>query len=463
MSPRHKNKIKSKQNSRSVAQTPTSLPVLQPNAGGIDIGAREIFVAVPPGRDPRPVRAFATFTADLHALRDWLQACGVTTVVMESTGVYWIPLFQILESAGIEVCLVNARHCKNLPGRKTDVQDCQWLQYLHSVGLLRGSFRPADQVCAVRSLLRHRDGLVRAAATCVHRLHKALTQMNVQLQHVIADVTGVTGLAILEAILAGERDPVALAKLRDGRIRASTDTITKSLRGDWRSEHLFTLRQGLETWKHYQAQLTACDAETARLLAAFDAKVDGAAHPLPPRTSTHKSPQKNEPRFAAREELYRTCGVDLTQVPGFQSGTALVLVGELGPDFAERFPTAKHFGSWLGLCPDNRITGGKIMSSSTRDVNSRAATALRLAAQGLNKAQNYFGDLYRRWKARLGTPKAITAMAHKLARILWHLFKYREAFNPEVFRKEAEKMKRKKLARLHNTAAALGLKLVPAQ
>lgn len=459
MSPRHKGKKKIP----SVSKTTPSLPVLQPHAAGIDIGAREIYVAVPPDSEPRPVRAFDTFTDDLHALRDWLKACGVTSIAMESTGVYWIPLFQILETAGIEVCLVNARHCKNLPGRKTDVQDCQWLQYLHSVGLLRGSFRPPETVCAVRSLLRHRDGLVRAAATCVHRLHKALTQMNVQLQHVIADITGVTGLAILEALLSGERDPVTLAKLKDGRIRANTDTIAKSLHGDWRAEHLFTLRQTLETWKHYQAQITACDEEIARLLARFTAKVDVAAHPLPPRTSTHKSPQKNEPRFEARAELYRTCGVDLTQVPGLQSGTALVLLAELGPDFAERFPTAKHFGSWLGLCPDNRITGGKIMSSATRDVKSRAATALRLAAQGLNKAQNYFGDLYRRWKARLGTPKAITAMAHKLARILWHLFKYREAFNPEVFRKEEAKMQRKRLARLHNTATALGLKLVPTQ
>ena len=459
MSPRPKGRKKS----RSVSKTVPSLPVLHPHAAGIDLGAREIYVAVPPDHAPRPVRAFATFTDDLLALRDWLKACGITTVAMESTGVYWIPLFQILEAAGIEVCLVNARHCKNLPGRKTDVQDCQWLQYLHAVGLLRGSFRPPETVCAVRSLLRHRDGLVRAAATCVHRLHKALTQMNIQLQHVIADLTGVTGLAILEAILAGERDPVALAKLKDGHLRASADTLAKSLRGDWRAEHLFTLRQTLATWKHYQAQITACDEAVARLFQGFAAKVDIAERPLPPRTSTHKAPQKNAPRFEAREELYRTCGVDLTQVPGLQCSTALVLVGELGPDFAERFPTAKHFGSWLGLCPDNRITGGKVMSSTTRDVKSRAATALRLAAQALNSAQNYFGDLYRRWKARLGTPKAITAMAHKLARVLWHLFKYREAFNPEVFRKEEERIQRKKLARLHNTAAALGLRLVPAQ
>ena len=347
MSPRHKSKKKNP----SVSKTPPSLPVLHPHAAGIDIGAREIYVAVPPERDPKPVRCFATFTADLLALRDWLKGCGVVTVAMESTGIYWIPLFQILEAAGLEVCLVNARHCKNLPGRKTDVQDCQWLQYLHAVGLLRGSFRPPETVCAVRSLLRHRDGLVRAAATCVHRLHKALTQMNVQLQHVIADVTGVTGLAMLEALLAGERDPVVLARLKDGRIRASTDTIAKGLRGDWRAEHLFTLGQTLATWKHYQAQITACDEEVGRQFAGFDAKADVAAFPLPARTSTRKSPQKNEPRFEAREELYRTCGVDLTQVPGIQSGTALALVVELGPDFAERFPTAKHFASWLGVCP----------------------------------------------------------------------------------------------------------------
>src|ERR1035438_1443169 len=268
-------KVKKKASRKANVQ----LPTLHPHAAGIDIGATAIQVAVPCDADPKPIRTFTTFTDDLHTLRDWLLKCGVKTVAMESTSVYWIPLFQILEAAGLEVCLVNARHCKNLPGRKTDVQDCQWLQYLHSVGLLRGSFRPPETVCAVRSLLRHRDGLVRAAATCVSRLHKALTQMNVQLQHVIADITGVTGLAILEAILAGERDPRTLAKLKDGRIRATSDVIAKSLRGDWRSEHLFTLRQCLDTWKHYQAQITACDAETARLIQGFAPKVDVAAQP----------------------------------------------------------------------------------------------------------------------------------------------------------------------------------------
>ena len=442
--------------------TVTSLPTLHPHAAGIDVGAREIYVAVPPAAGPQPVRAFPTFTADLLALRDWLKTCGITTVAMESTGVYWIPLYQILDAAGIEVCLVNARHCQNLPGRKSDVQDCQWLQYLHAVGLLRGSFRPPEMVCAVRSLLRHRANLVRGAARCVHHLHKVLTQMNVQLHHVISDLTGVTGQAILTALLAGERDPVTLARLANPRIQASAETLARSLRGDWRGEHLFVLAQAHATWEHHQTHLTAVDQEIARLLAAFDARVDLKEKPLPPRQTSHRKPQRNEPQFPARTELYRTLGVDLTQVPGLETGTALVILGELGRDFAEKFPTAKHFASWLGLCPDNRITGGQVKSAHTRPVKNRVADALRRAAQCLWNAKNYFGDLYRRWKARLGTPEAITAMAHKLARILWHLCKYKEAFNPEVFREAEEKQARKRRQRLENQATALGLKLVAA-
>jgi transposase len=456
MSPRSKSKPPKGQSS-------VALPTLHPHAAGIDLGAREIYAAVPPGADARPVRAFPTFTEDLHALRDWLKACGVTTVAMESTGVYWIPLFQILEAAGLEVCLVNARHCKNLPGRKTDVQDCQWLQHLHSVGLLRGSFRPADQVCAVRAILRHRDSLVRGASRCVSHLHKAFTQMNVQLQHVISDLTGVTGQAILQAILGGERDPQKLAALKDHRIKASHDTLAKSLRGDWRPEHLFTLRQTHALWQTHQSLIAECDAQIEQMLRAFDTRVDVAGAPLPAAKSGHKKAQRNQPQFAAREECYRVLGVDLTAVPGFQTPTVLVLLCELGPEFAEKFPTAKHFGSWLGLCPDNRITGGKIYSVRTRDVKSRVAEALRLAAQSLWHAQNYFGELYRRWKARLGGPKAITAMAHKLARLLWHLLKFKQPFNPQVFAQAEEKMKRQKLNRLQTLATTLNYRLVPLQ
>src|SRR5436853_4429125 len=358
MAPRRKsNSRKAKDKS-----SPFPLPTLHPHAAGIDVGAREVYVAVPPGADPRPVRRFETFTEDLLAVRDWLQACGVDAIALESTGVYWIPLFQILEAAGLEVVLVNARHCKNLPGRKTDVQDCQWLQYLHSVGLLRPSFRPADEVCAVRSILRHRDSLVEGASRCVSHLHKSLTQMNVQLQHVISDLTGVTGLAILEAVLAGERDPVTLAQLKDHRIKATREVIAKSLRGDWREEHLFTLRQSYALWKTHQQLITACDQQIESMLQQFDTRA-GKDASLAPATTSHKKPQKNEPQFLAREECFRVLGVDLTAVPGFQTPTVLVLACELGPGFAEKFNTAKHFGSWLGLCPDNRITGGNTHSA----------------------------------------------------------------------------------------------------
>ena len=417
MSAQSKVKSKAATKAAKAARASVSLSTLHAHAAGIDLGAREIYVAVPPGTCARTVRVFPTFTEDLHALRDWLKECQVTTVAMESTGVYWIPLFQILESAGIEVCLVNARHCKNLPGRKTDVQDCQWLQHLHAVGLLRASFRPADQVCAVRAILRHRDALLRGASRCVSHLHKALTQMNVQLQHVISDLTGVTGQAILQAILDGERDPQTLAALKDRRIKASRDVLAKSLHGDWRAEHLFTLRQTHDLWQKHQALIAACDEEIAALLKTFDSRAAKETEPTPAKPG-HNKTQKNEPQFGVRQECYRVLGVDLTAVPGFQGPTALVLLGELGPGFVERFPTAKHFGSWLGLCPDNWITGGKIYSVRTREVKSRVAGALRLAARRLWRAQNYFGELYRRWKARLGGPKAITAMAHKLARIL---------------------------------------------
>jgi transposase len=442
------------------AKTNTQLPTIKPHAAGIDIGATQIQVAVPLDADEKPVRTFTTFTDDLLLIRDWLKQCQIKTVAMESTSVYWIPLFQILEAAQIEVCLVNARHAKNVPGKKTDISDCQWLQYLHSVGLLRASFRPPEHICAVRSLLRHRGTLVRYASDHVRHLHKVLTQMNIQIQHVISDITGVTGLQILEAILNGERDRQKLAALKDHRIKASADTIARSLQGDWRAEHLFVLQQALDTWKHYQHLIARCDEQIEKDLATFEGKP--AAHPLPAPATSHRQAQRNEPRFDARTQLHRLCGVDLTQVPGVQVTTALALFTELGPDFVNRFPTAKCFGSWLGLCPDNRITGGKIISAKTREVKSRSAQALRLAAQSLWRAKNYLGDCFRRWKARLGTAKAITAMAHKLARILWHMIKFNKPYDPNVWAAAEEKLKKKKIQRLHQQATALGYKLLTA-
>lgn len=448
----------SKVRKSAIAKSNLQLPTLHPHAAGIDVGAAAVQAAVAVDADPKPVRTFSTFTDDLLKLRDWFKELGIRTVAMESTSVYWIPLFQMLEAAGIEVCLVNARHAKNLPGRKTDVSDAQWLQYLHSVGLLRASFRPPEHICAVRALLRHRSNLVRYAGQQVQHLHKALTQMNVQIHNVLTDMVGETGLLILEAIVAGERDPQKLAALKNNRVKSSRDTLARSLQGHWQTEHLFALGQALATWRHYQTQITQCDAEIEKMLRQLDARVDLKEKPLPlARLRRSHGPCI---AFDARAELYRVWGVDVTQVPSIQEGTALVLFTELGPDFVNKFSTAKCFSSWLGLCPDNRITGGKILSAKTRDVKNRVATALRLAAQSLWRTEDYLGQCFRRWKARLGTPKAITAMAHKLARILWHLVKYQQAYDPKIWVAAEEKLKAKRFKRLQQTAASFGLKLV---
>jgi transposase len=435
-------------------KTASALPTLHPHAAGIDIGATEIFVAVPADSDPEPVRSFETFTADLNALADWLLQCHIRTVAMESTGVYWIALFQILERRGLEVCLVNARHVQNVPGRKSDVSDCQWLQYLHAVGLLRGSFRPPAEVCAIRSLLRHRETLVGMAATHVQHMHKALTQMNLQLHHVITDVTGKTGLLILDAILSGERDPQALAELRDRRIKSSKEVLVKALHGDYLPEHLFTLRQALSSWRHYQHLLSECDAEIERRLSEFDVSE------LPPPSETPSPPPVASEGIDLKTELHRILGVDLTKVPGLQVHSVHALFSEIGRDLSA-FPTAKHFVSWLGLCPDNRISGGKILSVRTRDVKSRAARVLRLAAQSLHRSPTALGAFYRKMRAKLGAPKAITATAHKLARIVYHLLTTQQPYDESVFAQGERSHQERRLHRLQKEAAALGFTLAP--
>jgi transposase len=436
------------------------LPVINPNAAAVDISSTEMYVCVPLDRDAEPIRKFGAFTPDLHALADWLGQCGVKSVAMEATGVYWIPLFQILETRGFEVCLVNARHVKNVPGRKTDVVDCQWLQYLHAVGLLRASFRPADDICILRSLLRHRDNLIEMASCHIQHMQKALDQMNLHLHHVISDITGVTGLAILDAILSGERNPVVLAELRDYRIKASPDIIAKALVGDYRTEHLFTLRQSLEAYRHYRRLIEDCDAEIHRQLDSFDSKIDPSQHPIPASTSSHRRPADNEFRFDLREELYRILGFDLSQVPGFQARTIYAIFAELGSDLS-KFPTVRHFVSWLGLCPDNRISGGKILSVRTRKVKNRIALALRRAASSLLRSSSPLGDFFRRMRAKLGPPKAITATAHKLARILFHLLTTRQPYDPTVLLRDAEKQRKRVEAKLRSPARALGFQLVP--
>lgn len=436
-----------------------SLPVIEPNAAGVDIGATQIFVAVPPDRDAEPIRSFDTFTAELERMADWLQQCQIRTVAMESTGVYWIPLFQILEKRQIEVRLVNARHVKNVPGRKTDVEDCQWIQHLHAVGLLRGSFRPDDEICAIRSLWRHRESLIQLATVHLQHMQKALDQMNVQVHHVISDLAGATGLAIVEAILAGERDPRTLAQLRDWRIRASEETIMKSLVGDYREEHLFTLGQSLKSYRHYQELIQQLDIQVKEMVQRLPSKVDPNEKPLPKEKNPRKTPWRNEPP-QLRDDLYRAFGVDLTQVPGINTLTAQMLLTEVGPDFS-RFPTAAAFCSWLRLCPDPKISGGKILSTKTRPTKNRAALALRMAAQGLHRSQTFLGEYFRRMKARLGTPKAMTAAAHKLARIVYHMVTTRREYDTTVFRDQERRSQARKAVKLQIQAKELGYELVP--
>lgn len=442
----------------------TSVPILsclELNAAGVDVGATEIYIAVPADRDPQPVRRFSTFTGDLHVAADWLKACGIEAVAMESTGVYWIPFFQILEARGFKVLLVNAHHVKNVPGRKSDVSDCQWIQYLLSVGLLRASFRPEQAVCTVRSILRHRDNLVQLASTHIQHMQKALDQMNLQLHHVISDITGLTGMAIVEAILEGRRDPLALAKLRDPRIKATENTIAKALVGDYRPEHLFTLRQSLAAYRHYQELIAACDVEIERCLASFQSKIDLTLHPLQKPQDRHK-PRRNELRFDLRSHLYRIFGVDLTQIPGVNALTAHTLLAEIGPDLS-CFANASVFASWLGLCPDNRISGGKILSVKTRTVKNRAATALRMAAQSLHRSHSSLGQYYRRMRTKLGTPKAITAAAHKLARIIYHLLTTRKPYQESICAQHEVRYHQQLEARLRKHARALGFELTPKQ
>lgn len=436
-----------------------NLKCIEPDAAGIDVGATEIYAAVPPDRDPKPVRSFQTFTEDLQALAAWLLACRIRTVAMESTGVYWIPVFQILEARGIQVCLVNSRYVKHVPGRKSDVMDCQWLQYLHSVGLLRASFRPEDAICQIRSLWRHRDGLVQMAAEHVQHIHKALTQMNLQLHHVLSDVTGQSGLQILDAILAGERDPALLAGLRDRKVKASAETVMKSLVGDYRREHLFTLDQSLQAYRYYQKLIAACDKEIEAYLQELDSKIDVDQSPLSPEPHAHK-PRKNEFRFDIRAELYRIWGVDLTAVPGVNALTAHTLLAEIGRDMS-RFANASAFAAWLGLSPESNKSGGRVLSSKTRRTQNRANRALRVAAQALHGSGSHLGDYYRRMRARLGAPKAIVATAHKLARIVFYLLTTGKAYDESVFASHEQHRRIRIEIRLRRQAKQFGYQLVP--
>lgn len=446
------------------------LAVRHPDAAGIDVGNSSHYVAVRPDRDPDSVRRFECFTADLHRLADWLRQCGVTTVAMQSTGVYWIPLYEILDARGLEVYLVNARHTKNLPGRKTDVQESQWLLKLHTYGLLRNSFHPPAEIRVVRTYWRQRGEHVHAVSTCIQRMQKALTQMNIQLANVISDLSGWTGQRIVRAILAGERDPATLAALRHPGIHATEDTIAKSLEGTWQPDLLFVLQQEVALYDAYQQRITECDQALEQHLKSVADKVAAAApkgEPAPttpgekrrPGPKRRRNAGSHAPQFDLGRELHRISGVDLTRIDGIDVSVAQTLISEVGCDMT-RWATEAHFASWLGLCPDNRISGDKVLRKGTRHVVNRAATALRLAATTLLRSQSYLGAQYRRLRARLGAPKAITAMAHKLARLVYRLLRWGHEYVDKGLQYYEERHREQQLQRLKSTAAKLGLHLV---
>jgi len=441
---------------------PAVLEMLNPNAAGIDVSSEDLWVCVPANRATVNVRKFGVYTDQLYAIADWLTECGVTSVAMESTGVYWIPLYQVLEERGLEVCLTNAKHLKNVSGRpKTDRLDCQWIQRLHSYGFLLASFRPTDEICRIRSIQRHRDSVIQDASRHVQHMQKALHQMNVLLPKVVKDITGVTGMAILQKILDGERNPVKLAKLRKPQCKSTEDEIARALNGDYRSEHLFVLRQAHTAYGFVQQQLRECDREIERLLTAIDKQLDANQTPPPDRTKPQQPKRKNQHHFTgdARTLLYECFGTDVTELTGIETTNALELYTEVGADMSP-WATDKQFTSWLGLSPNAKASGGKMISSQTRKVTSRAAQIFRLAAKSAARSKTFIGAFYRRMKARVGAPKAMTATARKIAVIFYHMVKDRVPFRELGEDYAHQQHQDRLLKRLQHQAKQLGYTVV---
>jgi transposase len=432
------------------------MKVIHPNAAGIDVGNAEHYVAVPSQLDPEPVRKFGCFTAELRATAEWLSQIGVTTVALQSTGVYWIPLYEELTERGIQVFVVNAQDTKNVPGHKTDVEECQWILKLHVYGLLRASFRPSQEICILRTLWRQRQQHIADAARCTQRMQKALTQMNVQLANVISDIVGVSGQTILEAILQGERDPKRLADLCQPGIQSSRETVAKSLEGNWRAEHLFVLEQEFQTYRHYQRMIAACDAAMKERFSAMEEKAD------PQELSAcrrHKRPRGNAvDSFDLRREQYRVLGVDLTAIDGINVMTAQTILSEIGGDVSA-WPSEKHFVSWLNLAPRNRVSGGRIIGRDQRKTINRTGEALRLASNSLRKSDSYLGAQYRRLRGKLDTARANKAMGAKLARIIYRLLTYGQEYVDKGAQYYEQRHQEQKLRNLEKQAAKLGCKL----
>lgn len=432
-----------------------SLPLIHERAAGIDIGSRFHVVAVPSELAKEPVQTFGSFTGDLHRLSSWLKDVGVTTVAMESTGIYWIPVFQILQADGLEVLLVNARMTKNVPGRKTDINDAQWIRDLHQFGLLRGSFQPSDDLASLRALLRHRERLLEYGAAHIQHMQKALMQMNLQLHHVVSDITGATGMRIIRSIVTGERDPKRLAAMRDIRCKESADTIESALIGNYRPEHVLSLRHALELYDVYQAKVGECEVEVEAALKLLQRAVADTAT-LPKKR--HRTRQMNEPAFDVRGLLFGVVGTDLTQLHGFGPSTALQLIGECGTDMS-RWPSAKHFTSWLTLCPGAKISGGKVLSSKSRRSSNRAAKLLRLSAVNVGKTDTALGAFYRRLAVRVGKAKAVTATARKLAVLFYNTLRYGMAYEDPGASYYEMQYKDRVLKSLRRRAKTLGYEL----
>jgi transposase len=447
---------------RGRAAAPELLECIQPDAAGIDCGATSHWVSVPEDRDPQPVQEFGTCTPELQRLAAWLVKCGIKTVAMESTGVYWIPLHEVLEERGLEVVLVNALHVHNVRGRKSDVKDCQWLRQLHSVGLLHASFRPTAEIVTLRSYMRQRQTLVETAATGIHRMQKALTQMNLQLQNVLSDITGVTGMAMVRDILAGVRDPRLLAAHRDGRCHASEPQIIAALTGNYRPEHLLALRQNFELMEFTQRQIADCDKAIDAHLAALAKACPEPDRELP-AARPRKKPSKNEPQIELRMPLHRiTGGADLSQIDGIGPYGALQLIAEIGTDMS-RWPTAKHFASWLALAPNNKVSGGRLLSSKTPPSANRAAVVLRRAAMSLARSATALGVNYRRLAYRLGKPQAITAIARKLALLVYRVLRGEISYRDPGPAAYLELYRERVISNLRRRAKELGLSLIDLQ
>jgi transposase len=455
------NRKQRREMTRKIQAADLSLEVVHPDAAGIDIGNEAHYVAVPPTRDDEPVRRFGCTTAELRDMASWLKQCRIRTVAMQSTGVYWIAVYDILEAAGLEVYLVNARETKNLPGRKSDVQESQWLMKLHTYGLLRNSFRPPQEIRTMRTYWRQRNDWIRSAGRHIQRVQKALTQMNIQLANVLSEVSGVTGQAIIKAILAGERDPHELARFRDRRVKASADEIARSLEGNWQEDLLFLLQQEQESYEFCQKQMSECDERLQHFLQRREDRSAGASLPEEKRKERLKKKKTNKPRFDLRAELFRMTGTDLTQIDGIDVRTAATVISEAGWDMS-KWRTEDHFVSWLRLCPDNRVSGDKIIGKGRLPTTNRLTVALRIAATTLRPSHTYLGAQFRRLKARLGAPIAIKAMAAKLARLVYRMLRHGMQFVDQGAEFYEARHRQREINSLKRKATNLGFQIMEA-